>query len=306
VSARVVKASNRNALVGAVLAVSALVALPIFAFFFFGTSVDIGRPQTGSLQIVGSESMRPLVTACAESFMSTSPDADVIVRGGGSGEGISAVLHGLAEIGMSSRNLSQKERDYALANGLEFAVSELALDGIVVIVHPSNTVSGLDLLQIKGIYSGQITNWRDLAWVDREIVVYDRAPGSGTAALFAERVLDGKSSIGVDKELTTNDAIVEAVAGIPAAIGYTGLGAVRSAGDRVKTVAIRLDRHAPPVSATVEALRTGTYPLVRTLQLLNAGTLSDIARAFIAHCKGPDGQRLIQRAGYVGLEPGLP
>ena len=125
----------------------------------FGT--DAG--QTGSLQIVGSETMRPVVTACAESFMAENPQADVIVRGGGSGDGMAALLHGMVDIGMISRDLSPKERDYAKSKGIDLSIAELARDGIAIIVHRSNNLAELDFDQLKSVYAGKRTKWRDIA-----------------------------------------------------------------------------------------------------------------------------------------------
>jgi phosphate transport system substrate-binding protein len=292
----------------AVIAFAAVVVVALGAASVSGFSI-LGEAETGasgSLRIAGSESMRPVIAACAEDFMARSPQADVIIRGGGSGDGISALLHGLVEIGMSSRGLTDKERDYAAAKNIDLSVSAFAVDGIAVVVHPSNALTEIDLAQLAGIYSGSIRSWHDLAAaMDGEIVTVGRAPGSGTASLFAERVLGGTEGT-VRQKLATNEAIVDEVAARPEAMGYAGLGAVHKANGRVKVVAIRADPQSAAVAPAVDTLRSGTYPLARTLYLLHAGPPSKIADAFLAHCLGPDAQALIQRAGYVAAPPATP
>jgi phosphate transport system substrate-binding protein len=283
------------------------IVLAALAGFLYlgGRGEDSARPA-GSVQIVGSETMRPVVTACAEAFMSKHPQADVVVKGGGSGDGIAALLHGIADIGMLSRPLSNRERDYALARGIELSLVELARDGIAVIVHPSNPVVTLPLGQLRNIFTGRVRTWRELGGADTEILTFARAAGSGTAALFGERVL-GEASYGTSVQpLPTNEAMVAAVAARPGAIGYTGLGALRGAGDRVTVVALRTEEPSGSVSPTSEAIRSGRYPLTRTLSLVAVGPAPGPVKAFLDFCASPGGQALMQRAGYVAIHPGTP
>jgi phosphate transport system substrate-binding protein len=285
-----------------------LYATPICLVALAGLLYGVGggensRRQTGSVQIVGSETMRPVVTACAEEFMTRNPHADVVVKGGGSGEGIAALLHGLADLGMTSRNLSSRERDYAAAKGTEISVFELALDGIAVIVHRVNPVAALDLGQLRRIFGGAIQNWRELGGKPADVVVYARSPGSGTAALFGERIMGDTPYVASARQVPTNEAIVAEVAARPSAIGYTGLGALKGAGDRIKVLALRADAHSVTVSPTHEAIRSRTYPLTRTLYLGAAGTPSGTVKAFVDFCSSARGQALLQRAGYVSTSP---
>jgi phosphate transport system substrate-binding protein len=286
----------------AIMLLALLIAAIVGAAAYFGLSgllaADAAAPYD-SLQITGSESMRPVIAACAEDFMSTSPQSDVIVRGGGSGEGISALLHGLVEMGMSSRPLTEREQRFASINGIALSVSPFAIDGIAIIVHPSNPLGELDLLQLKAIYTGKIRSWRDLGGApEGEILTIARASDSGTASLFAERVL-GSAEAQARQKLATNEAIVDEVAGRPDAMGYSGLGAVHKAGDRIKILAIRADPQGAAVAPLADALRSGDYPLARTLYLLGTTPPTKIAETFLSHCLGPSGVTLLQRAGYV-------
>ena len=291
---------SRRAFVALLIIASlAVLTLVLAGALLMGRSGGSGKSaQSGSLQISGSESMRAVVTACAEDFMTKFTEADVIVKGGGSGEGISALLHGMVEIGMTSRGLTEKETAYAADNNIELTETALALDGIALIVHPSNGIGELDLAQLRMIYTGELRSWRNITGMGGNINVIGRASGSGTAAFFAERVLGGAEAIATQK-LASNEAIVAEVASRPEAIGYTGLGAVRNAEDQVKILAIRAEPGSAAVAPKPDALQSRAYPLARTLYLLNAKPQSDIAKAFLAHCIGPDGQSLIQKAGYL-------
>lgn len=201
------------------------------ALLHFGGGSGRTAAATGSVQVAGSESMRPVVTACAESFMTRNPKADVIVRGGGSGDGIAALLHGLIDVAMASRDLSKRERDYALSKAIEISEFPLALDGIAIVVNQTNPVAELSLAEIQAVFAGKVRNWRELQGQDREIQVLGRSAGSGTATLFAERV-GGESPSGSVENLPTNEAIVAQVATRSGAIGYTGLGALTGARDQ--------------------------------------------------------------------------
>ena len=281
-----------------------LVALA--ALFYFGGGAETATPQSGSVQVVGSETMRAVVTACAADFMTRNPQADVIVKGGGSGDGIAALLHGMVDIGMTSRDLSGRERDYAASKGIEISVSGLALDGITIIVNRANAVTILDPGQLRNIFAGKIRNWRELEGGEAEILAFARAAGSGTASLFGERVL-GEQPYGASvQRLPTNEAIVAEVAARPGAIGYTSLGALRGAAERVSVVALRTDPQAAPVAPTSEVIQSGHYPLTRTLYLGTAGKPSGTAKAFIDFCASATGQALLQRAGYVGIARATP
>jgi phosphate transport system substrate-binding protein len=268
-----------------------------------GDRLTGGGLPSGSVQVAGSESMRPVVTACAEDFMSRNPQADIIVRGGGSGDGIAALLHGIVEIGMVSRELTQRERDFAASKNFETTVLTLALDGIAIIVNRANPIATLDLSQVHDIFTGKVRNWSELQGAEGEISPFARAPGSGTASLFKERVL-GEGSYGASvQQLPANDAIVAQVAMRPGAIGYTDLGSLRSGGDRIKALALRTQQTEEALAPTPETIRSRKYPLTRVLNLATAGAPSGVAKAFLDYCLAANGQALTQRAGYVAAGP---
>jgi phosphate transport system substrate-binding protein len=267
----------------------------------------VGRAETppslsGLVQVVGSESMRPTIAAIAEDFMMRNSLADITVRGGGSGDGIAALLHGMVDIAMTSRDVTPGERAYAGDKRLELSVVPLALDAVVIVINQANPISVLGVEQIRDIFAGKIRNWRELQGAETEIVAVARAAGSGTAYLFGERVLPAEAFAASVSHLPTNEAIVAEVAAHPGAIGYTGLGALRGAGDRVRMIAIRSNQQSPPTMVTTESIVSGSYPLSRKLSLATTGRPLGTAKAFLDFCLSENGQGLFQRAGYIEIQ----
>jgi phosphate transport system substrate-binding protein len=294
--------SGRWSLAGIAVGVVAGALVSSAVYLYLAQPHDDGASQSGSVQVLGSESMRPAVTACAEDFMTRNPDADVIVKGGGSGDGVAALLHGLVDIGMTSRELSERERDYAGGRGFEVSVFAMALDGVTIVVNRANPVTTLRIDQLRDIFTGKIRNWRELEGYDGDIMPFARAAGSGTASLFGERALGEEEYAASVQRLPTNEAIVAEVAARAGAIGYAGLGALRVGGDRVRAVALTAGAQASAVNATPETIIAGTYPLSRKLYLATAGPPLGTAKAFIDFCLSANGQALFQRAGYVSMK----
>ncbi|MET3580835.1 phosphate transport system substrate-binding protein [Mesorhizobium robiniae] len=171
-------------------------------------------------------------------------------------------------------------------------------------MHRTNPLREIDVDQLRAIWAGDLSQWRELSGGPGEIHPLARAKGSGTEEVFAERVLKGQRAGSVAKELPTNEAIVAEVAAQPNAIGYTGLGALRNASDRVHVLAIR--SQSSQVLPSANTVRSGSYPLTRALLLVNPGAPSGLAASFIAYCTGSAGQALVKRAGYVEIAAGEP
>jgi phosphate transport system substrate-binding protein len=294
--------SGRWSLAGIAVGVIVGVLASTAVYLYFAKPHDDANLESGSVQVLGSESMRPAITACAEDFMTRNPDADVIVKGGGSGDGVAALLHGLVDVGMTSRELSQRELDYAVGRGFAVSVFPMALDGVTIVVNRANPVTTLGIDQLREIFTGKIRSWRELEGFDGEILPFARAAGSGTASLFGERALGEEEYGPAVQRLPTNEAIVAEVAARAGAIGYAGLGALRVDGDRIKAVALTAGAQSSAVTATPETIIAGTYPLSRTLCLATAGAPLGTAKAFIDFCLSPNGQALFQRVGYVAMK----
>jgi phosphate transport system substrate-binding protein len=254
-----------------------------------------------TVQIIGSETMRPLIAACAEAFMATRPEADIIVRGGGTGDGIASILHGIGDVAMASRQLDANEKEFARGKGFELVASVIALDAIALVVHRDNPVRSLTLSQIKGIFSGEMKDWSTFGGPSIGINLAHRAIGSGTAGLFEEKIsLSNRPRSG--KEFATNEEVVAEVASDVRAIGYTGLGALRLAEDKVVAIGIVAEGHEAAIRPDEVSIRSGTYPLTRQLSLVASRPMPTTTTEFIEFCSGAYGRTLVQRSGYLAVE----
>ena len=211
--------------------------------------VACGSKETASVSTDGSTSMQKVINALGEAFMEDT-GANFTYNATGSGTGIKAVKDGTCDIGLSSRYLKDSEK----AEGLKETV--VAIDGIAVIVNPGNTVANLTLEQIAGIYKGEITNWKDVGGSDSEIVLIGREENSGTRDGF-ESITDTEDACKYRQELTSNGAVLTAVAENANAIGYISLSSVK---DTVNAISVN---GVVPSEATI---KDGSYPVQRPVQ----------------------------------------
>lgn len=248
---------------------------------------------SGKISVTGSTTVLPIAQALAERYMVLNPNADVQVSGGGSGVGVQAAGEKTAEIGMSSRDLKDAEK--TKYPGLKPVA--MARDGIVMIVHPSNTIPHLTLAQIKDIYSGKAANWRDIGGLGQPVVVIGRDAASGTREFFNEKVMGNTSTTKSMLEKNSNGAIQSSVAPNPGAIGYVGMGYID------QTVrAVNLSVNGTDVAPTVENVVSGAYPLSRNLYYVTNGEATGLAADFIAFTLSPEGQQIVVREGFVSIE----
>ena len=240
---------------------------------------------TGTVSTDGSTSMEKVIGALGESFMAANAGTTVGYNPTGSGAGITAVSEGRCDIGLSSRALKDDEK----ASGLKETV--LAYDGIAIIVHPDNPVSGLTVEQIADIYTGKITNWKDVGGNDAAIVLIGREAGSGTRDGF-ESITDTKDACQYRQELTSTGDVITAVSQNPDAIGYASLAAVK---DSVKALNVG---SVTPSEATV---KDGSYTVQRPFVLVTKEgvTLSPVAQAFFDYATSAEAAPIISAAGAV-------
>ena len=241
-----------------------------------------GEKQTVATD--GSTSMNKVIGALGEVFQSES-GIDVTYNATGSGAGIQAVLEGRCDIGLSSRNLKDEE----IAKGLKGTV--LALDGIAIIVNPNNPISDLDLETISKIYTGEITNWKEIGGNDAEIVLIGREAGSGTRDGF-EDITKTKEKCGYRQELTSTGDVITTVSSNPAAIGYASLASVK---DTVKAVTV------DGVAASEESIKDGSYVVQRPFVLVTKSDtkLSESAQKFFDYITSEKANSTIVAAGVV-------
>lgn len=240
---------------------------------------------TGTVNTDGSTSMADVMAVLKETFAEVQPGINVNYTGSGSGAGITNVLNGSVDIGLSSRALKAEEEEQG-------AVAHVvALDGVAIVVNPENTVSNLTVEQIAKIFSGEITNWSEVGGADAEIAVFGRESGSGTRGAFEEIVGVEDACVYTNEYSSTGD-MVGAVAGNPNAIGYASLSAVDES-----VIAVSVNDVAPS-EATV---KDGTYEIQRPFVMVTKeGTeLSEAAQAFLDYATSAEVAEYIAAAGAV-------
>ena len=252
------------------------------------TNTDGSSTETtlsGTVSTDGSTSMEKVINSLGESFMAMNKDVKFTYNPTGSGSGIQAVSEGRCDIGLSSRALKDDEK----ASGLVETV--VALDGIAIVVNPENPVSDLDIDTIAKIYTGEITNWKNVGGNDAEIVLIGREAGSGTRDGF-ESITGTKDACQYRQELTSTGDVINTVSQNPDAIGYASLSAV---GESVKALTVG------GVEATEATVKDGSYVVQRPFVLVTKeGTkLSPAAQAFFDYALSADAASIIAAAGAV-------
>ena len=252
------------------------------------TNTDGSNTETtlsGTVSTDGSTSMEKVINSLGESFMAMNKDVKFTYNPTGSGSGIQAVSEGRCDIGLSSRALKDDEKTSGLVETV------VALDGIAIVVNPENPVSDLDVDTIAKIYTGEITNWKDVGGNDAEIVLIGREAGSGTRDGF-ESITDTKDACQYRQELTSTGDVINTVSQNPDAIGYASLSAV---GDSVKALTVG------GVEATEATVKDGSYVVQRPFVLVTKeGTkLSPAAQAFFDYALSADAASIIAAAGAV-------
>ncbi len=244
---------------------------------------------SGTISMAGSTSMEKLANAVAESFMAKYPGVTVTAEFTGSSAGIEAVTAGSVDIGNSSRALKDEEK---AAGAVENIV---AIDGIAVVVDPSNTVAGLTKDQLISVYKGEIKNWSELGGEDAPIVVIGREAGSGTRGAF-EEILGLEDACAYASELDSTGAVIAKVAATPGAIGYVSLDALD---DTVK--ALTLD----DVEATAENIKAGNYFLSRPFVMATKGEISEQSEAvqeLFKYLASDEGKQVISGVGLITVD----
>ncbi len=250
-----------------------------------GETTGTTEELSGTVSTDGSTSMEKVINSLGESFMASNKNVKFTYNPTGSGSGIQAVSEGRCDIGLSSRALKDDEK----ASGL--AETVLAYDGIAVIVNPENPVSDLDVDTIAKIYTGEITNWKDVGGNDAEIVLIGREAGSGTRDGF-ESITDTKDACQYRQELTSTGDVITAVSQNPDAIGYASLASVK---DSVKALNVN------GVTPSEDTVKDGSYVIQRPFVLVTKdGTaLSDAAQKFFDFATSAEAAGIISGAGAV-------
>ncbi len=241
---------------------------------------------SGTITLAGSTSMEKLCEAMSEAFMEAYPDVTVTVEYTGSGAGIESVTSGSVDIGDSSRSLTDDEKAKGAVENI------VAIDGIAVITDTYNTVANLTTEELAKIYTGEITNWKELGGNDEAIVVIGREAGSGTRGAF-EELLEVEDKCAYAQELDSTGAVLAKVASTPGAVGYVSLDVVD---DSVNAVSLN------DVEATEANILAGDYLLSRPFVMATMGEISEqseLVQTWFSYIESDEGQSVISDLGLI-------
>jgi phosphate transport system substrate-binding protein len=247
----------------------------------------------GNIVIKGSTTVLPIAQKVAEAYMKANPDVRISISGGGSGNGMKALIDGSTDIADSSRFIKDKEVELAVEKGRFPVPFAVAYDCIIPVVHPSNSLSNLSMDQLKAIYKGEIKNWKEVGGPDRKVVVVSRDTSSGTYEVWESKVMHKERVYPGALLQASNGAVVQAVSKNKNAVGYIGLGYLDAS---VKGLTVG------GIEGSEETTLNGTYPISRPLYMFTAGWPKGDTLNFINFVLNPQkGQKYVSDAGYVPL-----
>jgi len=259
-------------------------------------SGDTNQPAasgtSGSITVNGSTSVQPLAEELAKAFKAKNPNATIDIQGGGSGVGIKSTTDGVVDIGMSSRDLKTEEKSLK-----EF---KIAVDGIAVIVNPANSVTDLSIEQLKKIYTGEITDWKEVGCKEGKITVVTREEGSGTRGAFIEltgvevKEGDSKVDLTIASAITqgSTGAVMTTVSGDPGVIGYASFGSAKDKTD-IKLISVG------GKACSEESINSAEYKLSRPFLMLTKADPTGLSKDFLDFIFSPEGQEVVAKNGYL-------
>ena len=255
-----------------------------------------GFMQKGeTITVKGSDTMVILSQRWAEQYMSKHPDVTVQVTGGGSGIGISALINGTTDICNASRPMKKSEREKLKQRFSSLGVEiKTAKDGLSIYFNDSNPIQELSLAQIKDIYTGKTTNWKQIGGLDAKIITYGRENSSGTYVYFKDNVLDGEDFAPSVQTLPGTAAVVNAVSKDKYGIGYGGAAYAKG----IKLAKVKKDASSTAYEPTEENVKSGNYPISRYLYMYTKSRPTGALKDYIDWILSNEGQEIVTKVGY--------
>jgi phosphate transport system substrate-binding protein len=251
-----------------------------------------------TITVKGSDTMVILAQRWAEAYMAEHTGVSIQVTGGGSGTGISALINGTTDICNSSRPIKASERQKLKERYNSLGVEiKAARDGLAIYVHPSSPVQELSIAQVRDIYLGKITNWKDIGGPDAKILLYGRENNSGTYEYFRDHVLEGRDFTASMQSLPGTAAVVNAVSKDKLGIGFGGA----AYGKGIRELKIRKDENSRAFAPTTASIKSGEYPISRYLFLYLKSRPTGDMKAYIDWILSPAGQKLVADVGYFPI-----
>jgi phosphate transport system substrate-binding protein len=253
--------------------------------------------SAGNISIKGSDTMVRLGQRWAEEFMKENPGTVIQVSGGGSGTGIAALINRGTDVCEASRDMKEQEYKDATSKGINPYRISVALDGIAIFLNNANPVKELTLAQLKGIYTGAITNWKEVGGEAHKIILYGRENSSGTYSFFKEHVLKNEDYAEETQTLPGTAAVVNAVAKDKYGIGYGGIAWAKG----VKYAGVKKVDSSAAILPTTEAVSGGTYPISRELYWFTNGVPTGELKNLVNWALSQEGQQIASESDYVPL-----
>ena len=269
-----------------------ILALFALVFSFGFTSDDV-------ITVKGSDTMVILAQRWAEVYMSKKSDVTIQVTGGGSGVGIAALINGTTDLCNSSRPMKPSEREKLKQRYNTLGVEiKVAKDGLSIYENAAGSISELTLEQIKDIYTGKITNWKDVGGPNAKIIVYGRENSSGTYVYFKDVVLGGDDFTATMQSMPGTAAVVNAVAKDRYAIGFGGAAYAKG----IKFIKVKKDANSPGFEPIAENVKSGDYPISRFLYIYTRSKPTGAIKEYIDWILSSEGQELVSKVGYFPVK----
>jgi phosphate transport system substrate-binding protein len=275
---------KKSVLIGLFVAVCSL----LYGSNAGASALEAFKGETGMLKIAGGTAHIPVVKEAAKHIMTYNPDVQISIAGGGSGVGIKQVGEGLIDIGNSGRKPTDEEIERYNLHMFKWAI-----DGVGIVVNPKNPVTTLTKAQTRDIFSGKITNWKEVGGEDKLISVYTRDEASGTRAVFWKKALEKGDITSKANFVVSNGAMKSAVAQDPYAIGYVSVGHID---ESVAPVAFE------GIAPTLDNVKTGKYTIARGLYSNTKGAPAGLAKKMIDYLLSPQGQEIVSAKGFVPVK----
>lgn len=258
-------------------------------------------PAATTIAVKGSDTMVILGQRWAETYMKSHPNVTIQVTGGGSGNGIAALINGTTDICEASRPMKDKEKqDVQDKRSAPAVETKVALDALAVYVNDKSPLTEISIPALRKIYLGETKNWQRVGGPDHAIVLYGRENNSGTYGYFKEHVLENKDFAAATQTLAGTSAVVSAVKGDAFGIGYGGIAYLEG----IRALKVKKDDSSPAIAPSLETAQNATYPIARFLYFYTAGQPAGATADFVAWVKGADGQKVIEQVGYYPLPKG--
>ena len=267
---------------------------------FYGCNTGGKEDEKNTITIKGSETMELLAGTWAEEFMKKNEDINVSVKAGDTETGISSLLDKTADIACASIKISEEEEKLAEEKNIKIKEYTVARDAIAVVVNPENSITELSMEEIKEIFTGKLTDWKEVNGEDEEISVYSREAGSGTSEFFREYVLNNENYTEKANILPLTYEIIKDVSEDRGGIGYMGLGYALISQDKVKIIGIT-EEEGTTVIPDKQTVYNGTYPISRVLYIYTKEDCSENIKKFVQFCLSSEGQAIVNINEYIPI-----